>query len=92
MMGNERDMFEGLEWDEEIHNLENLQIPFNPTPERERDERSARYRFRDEYVMTYFSQSIQAWKMRAEKAQRRYADNFEIDAVEIGYDIDWIIF
>ena len=40
-MGNERDMFEGLEWDEEIDNLGDPHIPFNPTPNRERDERSA---------------------------------------------------
>ena len=32
--------------------------------------------------MTPFSQSRQAWKLRAEKDQRRYADKFEIDAVE----------
>ena len=38
---NERDMCEGLGWDEEIDNLEDLHIPFNPTTKRERDERSA---------------------------------------------------
>jgi hypothetical protein len=32
--------------------------------------------------MTLFSQSTQAWKMRAEEDQRRYADKFKIDAVE----------
>lgn len=81
-MGKERAMFEGLDCDEEIHNLDDPHIPFNPTPERERDERSARDRFRDDYVMTPFSQSTQAWRMRAEEDRRRYGDNFEIDAVE----------
>ena len=81
-MGKGRVMFEGVECDEEIHNLDDPHIPFNATPERERDERSARDRFRDEYVMTPFSQSTQAWRMRAAEEQRRYADNFEIDAVE----------
>ena len=81
-MEKERGMFEGLECDEEIHNLDDPHILFNPTPEHERDERNARDQFRDEYVMTPFSQSTQAWRMRAEEDQRRYADNFEIDAVE----------
>ena len=96
-MGNERDMFEGLGWDEEIHNLGDPHIPFNPSPECERDERSARDRFCDEYVMTPFSQSTQAWKLRAEEDQRRYVDNFEIDAVEkdltkcVGEDLNDLI-
>ena len=85
-------MFEDLEWDEQIHNLGDPHIPFIPPPEREKDERNTRDRFRDEYVMTPFSQFTQAWKMRAEEAQRRYADNFEIDTVKIGYDIDQITF
>ena len=69
-MGKERDMYEGLRWDEEIENLRDPHIPFNPTPKRERDERSAIERFRDDYVMTSFSQSTQAWKLRAEEDQR----------------------
>ena len=32
--------------------------------------------------MTPFSQSTQAWKLRAEEDQRRYAAKFEIDAVK----------
>ena len=80
--GKEKDMCEGLGWDEEIDNLGDPHIPFNPTPKRERYERSAIERFRDDYVMTPFSQSTQAWKLRAEEDQRRYANKFEIDAVE----------
>ena len=81
-MGKEIAMFEGLDYDEEIHNLDDPHIPFNPTPERERDERSARDRFPNDYVMTPFSQSTQAWRMRAEEDRRRNEDNFEINAVE----------
>jgi hypothetical protein len=81
-MGKKRDIFEGLRCDEEIENLGEPHIPFNSSPERERDERNARDRFLDDYVMTFFSQSTQAWKMRAEEDQRRYTDKFEIDAVE----------
>ena len=82
MMEKVRDMFEGQEWDEKIHNLGDPHIPFNATPNRERDEISARDWFHDEYVMTPFLQSKQAWKMRAEEDQRQYANNFEIDAVK----------
>ena len=81
-MAEKRYMFEGLGCDEEIENLEEPHIPLNPSPKRERDERSARDRFCDDYVMISFSQSTQAWKLRAEKDQRQYAVKFEIDAVE----------
>jgi len=81
-MGEKRDIFEGLGCDGEIENLGEPHIPFNPSPERERDEKNARDRLCDDYVMTPFSQSTQAWKMRAEEDQRRYADKFEIDTVE----------
>jgi hypothetical protein len=73
-MGEKRDMFEGLGCDGEIENLGNPYIPVNPSHERERDERNARGRFRDDYVMTPFSQSIQAWRIRAEEDRRRYAE------------------
>src|SRR6202022_4131971 len=81
-MEEKRDMFEGLGCYEEIANLGEPDIPFNPSPECERDERSARNRFRDAYVMTPFLQSTQAWKLRDEEDQRRYAAKFEINAVE----------
>jgi hypothetical protein len=81
-MGETRDMFEGLGCDDEITNLGEPHVPFNPSPERERDERSDIERFRDDYVITPFSQSTQAWRMRAEEDRRRCAAKFEIDAVE----------
>ena len=56
-MGEKRDMCEGLGCDEEIKNLEEPHILLNPSSERERDERSARDRFRDDYIMTSFLQS-----------------------------------
>ena len=76
MMGEMRDMFEDLGCDEKIKNLGEPHISFNPSSERERDERSARDRFRDDYVMTPFSQCTQVWKLRAKDDQRRYAAKF----------------
>ena len=96
-MGEKRDMFEGLGCDEEIANLGELHIPFNPSPEYARDERSARDWFHDDYVITPLSQSTQACKLRAEKDQRRYAAQFKIDAVEkdltkcVGGDLNDVI-
>ena len=45
-MGEKIYMFEGLGCDEEIENLGEPHIPFNQSPERERDERSDRDRER----------------------------------------------
>jgi hypothetical protein len=73
-MGEKRDMFEGLGCDGKIENLGDPYIPINPSPECERDERSAIDRFHDDYVITPFSQSIQTWRMRAEEDRRRYAE------------------
>ena len=102
-MGEKRDMFDGLRWDEEIVSLEDPHIPFNPLPERERNEKSAAERFRDEYVMTSFSRSTQAWKWRVEEEDwkwyvdkfKRRADvvdpvNYEVyDVVDLSVDIPW---
>ena len=59
-IGEKRDMFEGLGCDEKIENLSEPHILFNPSTKREIDERSAKYRFRNDYVMTPFLQSTQA--------------------------------
>ena len=96
-MGEKRDMFKGLGCDEEIANVGEPHIPFNRSPERERDERSDRDRFRDDYVINSFSQSTQAWKLRAEEDQRRYAAKFENNTVEkdlikcVGEDLNVVI-
>jgi hypothetical protein len=90
-MGDERYMFDGLGWDEEIVSLDDPHIPFNPLPECERNEKSAAERYCPKYVMTLFSQSTQAWKWRVEQDERqRSADKLrkedvvarEVDAVE----------
>jgi hypothetical protein len=73
-MGEKRDMFEGLGCDGEIENLGDSYISVNPSPERERDERSGRDRFHDDYVITPFLQSTQAWRMKAEENRRQYAE------------------
>ena len=65
-----------------IENLGDPNISFNPSPEHERVERSAKDRFRNEYVMTPILQSTQAWKLSVEDDQRQYADNSEIDTVK----------
>jgi hypothetical protein len=51
-MGETRDMFEGVGCDDEIANLGESHVPFIPSSERERDERSAIERFCDDYVIT----------------------------------------
>jgi hypothetical protein len=73
-MGEKRDMFEGLGYDGEIENFGDPFIPVNPSSERERDESSDIDRFCDDYDITPFSQSTQAWRMRAEKDRRRYEE------------------
>ena len=94
-MGEERDMFEGLGWDKEIVSLGDPHIPFNPLLERER---SVVKRYHDDYEMTLFLQSTQAWKLRVEEEDRqRYADKFKIDVVEkdptkcVGGDADDVV-
>ena len=54
-MEEKRDMFEGLGCDKEIENLGEPHIQFNSSPKCEKDERSTRDRFHDDYVMTPFS-------------------------------------
>ena len=69
-------MFEGLGWNKEIVRLGDPHVPFNPSLERER---SAAKRYREDYEMTLFSQSTQAWKWRLEEEERqRYADKFKM--------------
>ena len=102
-MEEKKDMFDGQGWDEELVSLEDSYIPFNPLPECERNEKSATKRFCDEYVMTPFSQSTQAWKWRIEEEdQKKYADklkrqadmvdpvNYKVyDVVDLSADIPW---
>ena len=65
---DERDPFVGLGWEVEIVRLVDLHTPFNPSPERGV---SGANRFRDDYEITPFSQSTQAWKSRLEEDDRQ---------------------
>ena len=94
-MEEERNMFEGLRWNKEIVSLEDLHIPFNPSSERER---SVVKRYHDDYEITPFSQSTQAWKLRIEEEDRQqYVDKFKMDVVEkdptkcVGGDADDVV-
>jgi hypothetical protein len=71
-MGEERDVFKGLGWDEEIVSLADPHIPFNPSPERDVNEKRATDRFCDEYVCPPFSQSTRTclWTVEEEEGQR----------------------
>ena len=65
---DERDPFAGLGWEVEIVRLADPHTPFNPSPERGV---SGAKRFRDDYEITPFSQSTQAWKSRLEEEDRQ---------------------
>ena len=58
-MGDERDMFAGLGWEKEIRSLADPHIPVNLSPE---FEFAAGNRSSDDYELTPFSQSTQAWR------------------------------
>jgi len=75
-MGEERDVFKGLGWDEEIVSLVDPHIPFKPSPERDVNEKRATDRFGDEYVCPPFSQSSQTclWTVEEEEEGQRYTD------------------
>ena len=64
-------------------------VPFNPSPERAM---SGAKRYRDDYDMTSFSQSTQAWKWRVEEEERqRYAQRklatFDSDLQRQGLEV-----
>ena len=62
-------MFAGLGWEKEIRSLEYSHISVNSSPEFEfsRENRAC-----DDYDLTSFSQSIQAWRWRVQEEQRQY--------------------
>ena len=68
-MGEKRDMFVGLGWEKEIRSLGDLHILVNSSPE---------FEFRpgnlsnDDYELTPFSQSTQAWRKRVQEEQKQY--------------------
>ena len=65
---DERDPFAGLGWEVEIVRLADLHTPFNPSLEHGV---SGAKRFRDDYEITPFSQSTQAWKSKLEEEDRQ---------------------
>ena len=71
-MGEERDMFAGLGWEKEIRSLGDPHVPFNPSPEHDN---GAGKQCSDDYELTPFSQSTQAWRWRMQEEQKQYAKN-----------------
>jgi hypothetical protein len=68
-IGDERDMFAGLGWEKEIKSLGDPHILFNPSPE---FEFVAGNRGSDDYELTPFSQSTQAWRWRVQEEHKQY--------------------
>ena len=60
-MGEERDMFAGLGWENDIRSLGDLHVPFNLLLEYDI---GAGNQNSDDYDLTSFSQFIQAWRWR----------------------------
>ena len=71
-MGDERDMFVGLGWEEEIRSLGDSHVPFNPSP---RHDIGAKNQYSDDYERTPFSQSTQAWRWRMQEEHKQYTKN-----------------
>ena len=63
-MGEERDMFAGLGWEKEIRSLGDPHVPFNPLPEYDT---GVANRYSDDYKMTPFFKSTQAWRWKGSK-------------------------
>ena len=66
---DKRDPFAGLGWKVEIVRLVDPHTPFNPLLERRV---SGAKQFRDDYEITPFSQSTQAWKSKLEEEDRQH--------------------
>jgi hypothetical protein len=71
-MGDEKDMFVGLGWKKEIRSREHPHVPFNPSP---KHDINARNQYSDDYELTSFFQSIQAWRWTIQDEQRYYVKN-----------------
>ena len=54
-------MFASLGWEKEIRSLSDHHVPFKPSPE---CDIGVAKRYSDDYNMTSFSQSTQAWRWR----------------------------
>ena len=81
MNEDETDPFARLGWKVEIVRLADLHTPFNPSPE---CGVSGAKRFRDDYEITPFSQSTQAWKSRLEEEDRqRYVERIKMQLEKV---------
>ena len=60
-MGEERHMFAGLEWENEIRSLGYSHVPFNSSSEHNI---GAGNQYSDKYELTPFSQSTQTWRWK----------------------------
>jgi hypothetical protein len=85
-MGNERDMFAGLRWEKKIRSLADPHIPVNLSPE---FSFAAGNRSSDDYDLTPFSQSTQAWRWRTREEQKqREQKKRQEDVPEKDADLD----
>ena len=84
-MGDERDIFAGLGWEKEIRSLGDPHILFNPSP---KFDFAARNRSSDDYELTLFSQSTQAWRWRVQEEQKQYEKKKHEDVPEKDIDLD----
>jgi hypothetical protein len=86
-MGDEKYMFTGLGWEKDIRSLGTPHISFNPSSE---FEFAAGNRSSDDYELTPFSQSTQAWRWRVQEEQKQYEKNEKrhADVPEKDVDLD----
>ena len=86
-MGEKRDMFAGLGWEKEIRSLDDPHIPINSSPEFEFRPGNAA---NDDYDLTSFSQSTQAWRWRVQEEQKQYEkkEQRKEDVPEKDVDLD----
>ena len=63
-------MFVGLGWENEIGSLGDPNVPFNPSPEHDI---GAGNQYSDDYGLTPFLESTQAWRWRMQEEEKGYA-------------------
>ena len=80
-------MFAGLGWEKEIRSLGDSHIPVNSSPEFEFRPGN---RASDDYDLTLFSQSTQAWSWRVQEEQKQYEkkEQRQKDMSEKDIDLD----
>ena len=66
-MGDKRDIFAGLGWEKETRSLGDPHVPFNLLPE---CDIGVAKRYNNDYEMTSFLHSTQAWRWKVEEVRR----------------------